>query len=127
MPSENDDVDAAKPPYHLRKRAKVTASQSAATEVDQDEQQLLQDSEYDDLGEAYTPRRTDSSTTATTRKRKRAPRGENTQTTKGSKSKADARPAQVQDTTGSLERMMGLPLDLIYEVRVFRLRRTREL
>ena len=104
----------------MRKRAKV-----AATGADQDERQHLQDDEYDDLGEAYTPTRADTSAVATTKKRKRAPRDAGGKPKiKGSKPKAEPQPAEVDDTVGNLERMMRLPLDVIYEVRLLQLRFT---
>lgn len=115
MPSANDETNASKPTYHLRKRAKVTTSAPIA--VDQEDQEDPQDDEYDDPGEAYNPKRAPSGATATTRKRKRAPRGRNAP--EGLKNQAAIETAGVEDTSGSLEKMLGLPLDLIYEVRSF--------
>lgn len=118
MPSDRDATDAPEPRYNLRKRAKITTS--AAAEVHQNVQQDPQDDpqgdEYDDPGEAYAPTGAGSGPTATTRKRKRASPGGNTMP-QGSIREAVIQPTEVEDTSGSLEKMMELPLDLIYEVR----------
>ena len=115
MPAENDDTDTPGSSYRLRKWARVAGSSGTAVAQDED----------DDLGEAYTPTRADTSAAATTKKRKRAPRGAGGKSqTAGSKPKAEPEEVEVEDTAGCLERMMRLPLDVIYEVCLLQLRCT---
>lgn len=114
MPSVSDETDTSTPRYNLRKRAKVT--RSAATGVDrdvqQDRQDDIQDEEYDDPGESLEP--AGPIATAKTQKRKRASPGG--KAPKGPKHEVETQPAKVEDTSGSLAKMIELPLDLIYEV-----------